>query len=158
MNLLALIPVPYRWLMLAALAAAVWGHGYVKGYEARDESADKYEAKVEAREDLARAAALTRKTDQDKNTKELTDAHQVDRNRVIRYYERRLRELPASGGSAAAERARGDDDATPKPASCGEGAQRDIAFERACALDASALIWFQEFARRNKFPIEGAPQ
>lgn len=27
----ALIPWPYRWLILAALAAALWGHGYTTG-------------------------------------------------------------------------------------------------------------------------------
>lgn len=31
MNLLALVPLPYRLLGLALLAVALWGHGWIKG-------------------------------------------------------------------------------------------------------------------------------
>lgn len=51
MFLLNLVPFYYRWIALALLVAAVWGHGYVKGREAGADKVDKITAQIQSERD-----------------------------------------------------------------------------------------------------------
>lgn len=45
MDLLAAVPMPYRWAALAALAAAAWGHGWLTGREQMQEALERAQLK-----------------------------------------------------------------------------------------------------------------
>ena len=79
MMLFNLVPAPYRWLALALLAVAIWGHGWVKGahhgelkldaYKLAQQQADvAQENKVASvRQDLLRDAMILEGVKNDEN-------------------------------------------------------------------------------------------
>lgn len=154
-KLFELVPLPYRWLAMAALVAAFAGYFYLKGYAARDESADLAEAKVQVLADDAARRAGAAKAAQDKNTKEIRDAHAKDVAAIRAYYARRLRDAAAGSGGvpAPADSARGSDGATGE---CRPGDEGDVALillEERAALDAEKVLKLQDFLRENGFPV-----
>lgn len=150
MNFLGLIPWYYRAAALVAFAAALMGYGWVKGYESRDRSADRFEAKVQALADDAARRAGEIKAAQDKNQKEIGDAWKNDVARIHAYYARCVRDGTCRGQvPATADGAPGADGAA-----CERGAARaDRSFEERCALDAARVKRWTEFARKNNLPI-----
>ncbi len=60
MNPLVLIPLPYRILALALLAAALWGHGYVKGVSGESGRQEAAAASAQAAEWDRHTQALAR--------------------------------------------------------------------------------------------------
>lgn len=76
MNLLALVPLPYRLLACALAAAGLWGHGYVTGVSGESERQEAATARAQAVEwgkytqALARAQAAVRAAQQAKIARE----------------------------------------------------------------------------------------
>jgi hypothetical protein len=71
--LLGLVPMPYRLLALALLAAALWGHGFMKGANHGEQKLAAYVAEVRLAGVAAQAAATARAA-ADRDRKAASDA------------------------------------------------------------------------------------
>lgn len=152
--LLKLAPWYYRWAAVLALAAALFGWGYVHGFLHEEHRFDVYQAEVDAIGKEASKRAAERASLQAKNLKETRDGWTSDVARIRAYYAARPRLVrEPSGGcgmpapAVSAERA---DGAAVEPAV----ARQDPELEQRCALDAARLNRWREWARKNALPVE----
>lgn len=156
MNLLQIVPWYWRWAAVAALAAAVLGYGYVRGYLHEERKLDLFQAQVDVLAKDAARRANERKAQQDKDTKEVTDAHARDVAAIRAHYKRLLDAAAGRRGLPAAADNPGRIDGAASECRPGDQGETDYAvieLESRAALDAAALLAWQDWARRNGFPV-----
>lgn len=112
--LTSIIPAPYRWLMLAVAAAAIWGHGWLAGAEHGEDKLNAYKADVD-RQTLIQAARSLKAS-----TKLLQDGitREKAKNDEINDINRRLSIAVADSVRYRAERRRVATPNPTTPASC----------------------------------------
>jgi hypothetical protein len=157
-KLFEIVPLPYRWLALAGLAAALIGWGYVHGYLHEERKFDVYQAQVDVIGKEAAKRAAERRAAQDTTTKEIRDAHAADVARIRAYYAGRLRDAAARRGAVPAD-PDGAGRADGAASECGPGDEGDedvalIELEQRAALDAEKVLKLQAFLRENGFPVK----
>jgi hypothetical protein len=150
MNLLALVPLPYRLLAFAMLALALVAYGYVEGLRRGESELTAYRASVELAAAEQQQAAVRVIFHQ----KEVTD-------HVSQDYEQRLAGLRAR--FAGMQHAAADIGPVPavaagSPGADGTGAESATAcpagFVENAAEDALKIQAFQEWVQRQKLPVE----
>lgn len=155
-GILGLIPSwAWRWLAILAIGASLFGYGYLRGYRTEERALELYQAKVETLGKEAAAKVVQIKAEQDKNTKEVRDGYEQELADIDAYYashpSERVRVVYARGSKLPAAPdcpARADG-----PASQPATPRGDPDFEKACALDAAKVKAWQDFARKNGFPV-----
>lgn len=143
------IPTPYRIAFIAASAILAGVFFYHRGEMAATE---RYLPQIERLRAQIAAADAAARTEQLKH-KEVTHAIQTEATltaaRIRAHYERLLHTRSPARACPAAERPAGADATPGQPASTGP----DIAFERACALDALTVVEWQRWAHQIGFPV-----
>lgn len=154
-NLIDAIPLPYRLLAMAGLAASVYGLGWINGAHHEQVKGVKFEAATEAlgKSALDRNARIAKsqqsnleavKNELAKNLKSANDRAAIN-------YRARFGVLKCSGSDPLprpAEGKQGNDALPGEPLAAGPGFIRD------CAHDAATLNAWQRWAERNGISVE----
>jgi len=129
-------------LGLVLVAALLWaGHDYL---QTKEDNSVMHNV-IEQADAIAKENA-----DKYKNTfDEVTNENDTNRNTIIDYYDRLLHTKDIRKGGGATQRPTRPDGAASEHITC----ERDIGFEKACALDAQKVMRWQEWAIKNEIPV-----